>query len=66
MSLPIVWFDMSSMVVERASGHDYVTQTGDFIHIATMELNEMTEIISADAEFDRVGSVKRVDPLRYR
>jgi uncharacterized protein len=37
----------------------------DAIHAATMQNNGITRLISADADFDRLSSVIRVDPLAY-
>ena len=37
----------------------------DAIHAATMQNNGITRLISADADFDRLSSVIRVDPLTY-
>ncbi len=35
----------------------------DYIHIATMEINAVKKVISADVELDKVDSIQRVDPL---
>jgi predicted nucleic acid-binding protein len=37
----------------------------DAIHAATMQNNGITRLISADADFNRLSSVIRVDPLAY-
>lgn len=34
----------------------------DCLHAATMRKNALSEIISADREFDRIGWLKRLDP----
>ena len=37
----------------------------DAIHAATMQNNGITRLISADADFDRLGSGIRIDRLAY-
>lgn len=37
----------------------------DCAHAATMKQAQVTEIISADRDFDRIPWVKRMDPLEY-
>lgn len=37
----------------------------DAIHAATMQNNAITHIISADTDFDQIGSFVRIDPLSY-
>jgi len=37
----------------------------DSIHVATMQTHGIKEIISADKEFDKITSIKRIDPLHY-
>lgn len=65
MSLPIVWLDINFSVIKRAAEYDYAVSGADYIHIATMEINGIKKIISADAELERVDIIKRIDPLRY-
>ena len=38
----------------------------DTIHAATMKNNGISQLISADKDFDHLGFVARVDPLTYR
>lgn len=65
LSLPITWFDINFPIIRHASEYDYNVSGVDYIHIATMEVNGIRKIISADNEFDRVDIIKRVDPLEY-
>ena len=66
MSLPIVWIDLDFLVVERASAYSFDVNGIDYVHLASMELNSISEILSADKDLDKVVTVKRVDPLTYR
>lgn len=66
LSLPIVWFDLTVYVVERANGYDYPIQTADCIHLATADLQGMSGILTADQGFDSAAAVaKRIDPLDW-
>lgn len=64
-SLPIVWLELNLLALERASEYDYKVSGVDYVHIALMELNMVSEIISADRGLDKVGIIKRLDPLAY-
>lgn len=64
LSLPIVWFDLNFFTIKRASSYDFSVSGVDYIHIATMELNDVKEVISADKELDKVDFIKRIDPLK--
>lgn len=66
MSLPVTWLDLDFVVVERASTYSYGVNGVDYIHIASMELGSITEIISADRELDKVKIMTRIDPTEYR
>lgn len=65
LSLPIVWYELSFPVIKHSSRYDFKVSGVDYIHIATMELNSVFEILSADKELDRVSFIKRVDPLDF-
>jgi predicted nucleic acid-binding protein len=65
LSLPIVWLDMDLAVIERASTYAFRVNGVDYVHIASMEINSMTEIVSADRELDKVRMISRIDPLNY-
>ena len=56
---------MDFLIVERASSYLFDINGVDYIHVASMETNSISEILSADADFDRVPTVKRIDPLDY-
>ena len=66
LSLPITWLDINFPVIRRASEYDYKISGVDYIHIASMEINGIKKIISADDELDKVDLVKRIDPLKYQ
>jgi len=65
LSLPIVWYDLNFLLIKHASEYDFDVSGVDYIHVATMELNGIHEILSADKELDKVSFIKRTDPLRY-
>lgn len=65
LSLPIVWFDLNFPIIKRAAQYAYHVSGVDYIHIAAMELNSVSEVVSGDKELDRVGAIKRLDPLKY-
>ncbi len=65
LSLPIIWLDLNFFVIKKASEYDYNISGVDYIHIASMELNSVTKVISADEELDKVDFIKRTDPLKY-
>ncbi len=65
LSLPMTWFDLDFLIIKKASEYTYNVTGVDYIHIATMETNSIAEIISADIEFDKVKSIKRIDPSDY-
>ena len=65
LSLPIIWFDLNFLVIKRAAEYKYKVSGVDYVHIASMELNSVSELISGDKELDKVSAIKRVDPLKY-
>lgn len=66
LSYPIVWIDLGLFVIKRAAEYDYDILGIDYIHIASMEINSIKKIISADEEFDKVDIIERIDPLDYK
>src|SRR3989338_4143929 len=46
LSLPIVWFDLNFPIIKRAAEYNYKVSGVDYVHIATMELNSVGELIS--------------------
>ncbi len=65
LSLPITWIELDFAIIQRASEYEFKISGIDYVHIASMELNLVNEIISADEEFDRIEFVKRIDPLTF-
>ena len=65
-SLPIEWVDMTVLVMEKTLPHIAVTHPSDAVHLATMEIEGITKIITADHDFDRIDGVSRIDPLTWK
>lgn len=65
-SIRINWLDINFLIIERASSYTYTINPIDYLHISTMELNSVTQIISADEGFDKVDWINRIDPLVYK
>lgn len=65
LSLPITWFDLDFFTIKKASSYKYNITGADYVHAATMEINSIKEIITADKDFDKVDIIKRIDPLDY-
>ena len=66
LSFPLTWFEMDFFVLENASEYTYNISGGDYIHVATMEINAIKKVLSADAELDKIDSIERIDPLEYK
>lgn len=66
LSLPIIWFDLNFLIIKKAADYDYLISGVDYIHLASMELNSITKIISADEELDKIDIIKRIDPLKIK
>lgn len=66
LSLPITWIDLDIRIIETASAYDFPVNGVDYVHIASMNTNSITEILSADRELDKVKSITRIDPLDYK
>lgn len=65
LSLPIMWFDLDFFTIRKASSYSFPISVMDYFHVSAMEINSISEILSADKEFEKVGFIKRVDPLDY-
>ncbi len=65
LSLPIAWIDLDFLIMERASAYTFDISGIDYVHVASMETSSITEILSADKEFDKVPTISRIDPLDY-
>lgn len=66
LSLPIVWYDLNFTILKHASRYTFKISPGDYIHLATMEINSVGEILSADAELDKVRFIQRIDPRDFQ
>ena len=66
LSLPILWYEIGFPIVKHASRYTFKISGVDFIHVSTMELNSIFEILSADQELDKVKFLTRIDPLDYQ
>lgn len=65
LSLGITWIDLDFLIIERASTYSFDMSGIDYIHLASMEINSISEILSADSDFDDIPTVRRIDPLAY-
>lgn len=65
LSLPILWLDLNIFIIKRAAENTHPIPSADAVHLATMEINSVYEIISADTDFDTIPFIKRIDPLDY-
>jgi len=67
LSYPMEIVDVTPDIVVRATEYsrDYGILPYDGIHIASALSSLVTEILSADKELDKVGVIKRVDPLEF-
>ncbi len=65
LSLPIVWIDLDLLIIEKASEYAFEINGVDYIHVASMEVTSIGEVLSADKDLDRVRMVGRIDPLEY-
>ena len=65
LSLPIKWIELDFAIIRRASEYQFKVSGIDYIHVASMELNLVNEVISADKELDKIDFIKRIDPLTF-
>lgn len=65
LSLPLVWVDLDILIIEKASEYTFEINGIDYIHVASMEVNSINEVLSADKDLDKVRIVRRIDPLEY-
>jgi len=65
LSLPVVWIDLDILIIEKASEYTFEINGVDYIHVASMEVNSMNEVLSADKDLDKARIVRRIDPLEY-
>ncbi len=62
---PITWYELEFIIIRKSTEYDFNIASTDYFHLATMELNSIKEIISADKELDKADKLKRIDPLHY-
>jgi uncharacterized protein len=60
---PVTEADVRTAVSLYAQYAGQGVRARDLIHAAVMLNNGLTEIISADAHFDRVAGIRRLDPI---
>ena len=67
LSYPLKVIDLTPDIVVRAAecSRDYGILPHDGIHVASALSSFATEILSADKELDKVGIIKRIDPLEF-
>lgn len=66
LSLPIKWIELDFAIIRRASEYQFRVSGTDYLHVASMELNLVNEVISADEELDKIDFIKRIDPLTIK
>jgi len=66
LSLPIKWIELDFAIIRRASEYQFKVSGIDYVHVASMELSLVNEVISADKELDKIDFIKRIDPLTFR
>ncbi|MBE0512633.1 PIN domain-containing protein, partial [Candidatus Bathyarchaeota archaeon] len=66
LSLPIKWIELDFAIIRRASEYQFKVSGIDCVHVASMELNLVNEIISADEELNKIDFIKRIDPLTFK
>jgi predicted nucleic acid-binding protein len=64
--LPITEADVRGALDVLARSWTGGLKPRDAIHAATMQSHGLSQIISADRDFDRRSFVTRIDPLAYR
>lgn len=65
LALPFVWFELDFFTIRKATECNYNIAALDYFHLASMEINSIKEIISADKELNKVAFIKRTDPRDY-
>ena len=66
LSLPIKWIELDFAIIRRASEYEFKVSGIDYVHVASMELNLVNEIISADEELKKIDFIKRIGPLTFK
>ena len=66
LSLPIKWIELDFAIIRRASEYQFKVSGIDYVHVASMELNLVNEVVSADKELDKIDFIKRIDPLTFK
>lgn len=66
LAYPIAWLDMQIPIIQAAASDTTNLRAADRIHLATMKLHGITEIISADMDFDNIPGIKRIGPREYK
>lgn len=66
-SLGMVLGPVDEVIIRRAG--DIYQEVGispyDCVHVATMRRLGVTEILSADRDFDKISGIRRIDPKSY-
>ncbi len=65
MVLPITPADVSIALELLAQNQVVNFPPRDAIHAATMQNNNITQILTADKHFDRINGIQRLDPLTF-
>ncbi len=62
LALPIKWIDLNLFLIRRSADERRLSGA-DAVHLVTMDAANISQIISADKDFDGFA-VKRIDPLK--
>jgi len=62
---PITEMDIRNAIELFAELNSSEISPRDAIHAANMKNNGINKIISADKDFDKFNSIKRIDPLEF-
>ena len=63
--LPVTSDDMMRAIRIIKQSKKSTLKPRDALHVATMQNNNITQILSADKHFDRISGIQRIDPLAY-
>ncbi|MFO7680585.1 MAG: type II toxin-antitoxin system VapC family toxin [Chloroflexota bacterium] len=63
--LPVTPADITNALELLSQNQNSGLKPRDALHAATMQNNNVTQILSADKHFDRITGIQRLDPLTF-
>lgn len=62
LSLNIKWLDVNILIIRESSNliKEYNLSPRDAIHVATMKINNIRNILSEDSDFNKIKEIKRI------